>query len=47
MLSNELLNWAGKEVVGSDISNEVRLVQFVDGKSTTKIIEKIEAISQT
>ncbi len=34
-------DYAGKEVVGSDIAKEVRLVDFVDGKSTTKIIEKI------
>jgi len=34
-------DYEGKEVVGSDISKEVKLVQFVDGKSTTKTIEKI------
>ncbi|WP_456323361.1 D-glycero-beta-D-manno-heptose-7-phosphate kinase [Hydrogenimonas sp.] len=34
-------DYEGKEVVGSDIAKEVRLVDFVDGKSTTKIIEKI------
>jgi D-beta-D-heptose 7-phosphate kinase/D-beta-D-heptose 1-phosphate adenosyltransferase len=34
-------DYRGKEVVGSDIAKEVRLVDFVDGKSTTKIIEKI------
>ena len=34
-------DYKGKEVVGSDIAKEVRLVDFVDGKSTTKIIEKI------
>jgi len=35
-------DYEGKEVVGSDIAKEVRLVQFVDGKSTTKTIEKIQ-----
>ena len=35
-------DYEGKEVVGSDIANEVKLVQFVDGKSTTKTIEKIQ-----
>lgn len=34
-------DYAGKEVVGSDIVKELRLVDFVDGKSTTKIIEKV------
>lgn len=34
-------DYEGKEVVGSDIAKEVRLVEFVDGKSTTKTIEKI------
>ncbi|MDX1809437.1 MAG: D-glycero-beta-D-manno-heptose-7-phosphate kinase [Sulfurospirillaceae bacterium] len=33
-------DYKGKEVVGSDIAKEVRLVDFVDGKSTTSIIEK-------
>jgi len=33
-------DYKGKEVVGSDIAKELRLVNFVDGKSTTKIIEK-------
>jgi D-beta-D-heptose 7-phosphate kinase/D-beta-D-heptose 1-phosphate adenosyltransferase len=35
-------DYAGKEVVGQDIANELRLVEFVDGKSTTKIIERIQ-----
>lgn len=34
-------DYEGKEVVGSDIAKEVRLVTFVDGKSTTNIINKI------
>ena len=36
-------DYEGKEVVGSDIAHEVKLVQFVDGKSTTKTIAKIQA----
>jgi len=35
-------DYEGKEVVGQDIADELRLVQFVDGKSTTKIIERIQ-----
>jgi D-beta-D-heptose 7-phosphate kinase/D-beta-D-heptose 1-phosphate adenosyltransferase len=35
-------DYEGKEVVGSDIAKEVRLVNFVDGKSTTNIIKKIQ-----
>ena len=34
-------DYAGKEVVGSDIAGEVRLVEFVDGRSTTRLIEKM------
>ena len=34
-------DYEGKEVVGSDIADEVRLIEFVDGKSTTNLIEKI------
>lgn len=34
-------DYKGKEVVGSEIC-EVKLVDFVDGKSTTKIIERIK-----
>jgi len=34
-------DYTDKEVVGSAIAKEVRLVQFVEGKSTTKIIEKV------
>lgn len=34
-------DYEGKEVVGSDIADEVILIEFVEGKSTTKIIEKI------
>jgi len=35
-------DYKGKEVVGQDIADELKLVQFVDGKSTTKTIEKIQ-----
>jgi len=34
-------DYEGKEVVGSDIAKEVKLVEFIDGKSTTKTIQKI------
>ncbi len=34
-------DYEGKEVVGSDIAKEVKLVDFVKGKSTTGIIENI------
>lgn len=35
-------DYEGKEVVGQAIVDELKLVQFVAGKSTTKIIEKIQ-----
>jgi len=35
-------DYEGKDVVGQDIAGELRLVQFVDGKSTTRTIEKIQ-----
>lgn len=35
-------DYEGKVVVGSDIAKEVRLVQFVEGKSTTHIIQKAQ-----
>ncbi len=34
-------DYKDKEVVGSDIAKEVRLVEFVEGKSTTNIINKV------
>ena len=34
-------DYEGKKVVGSDIADEVRLIDFVSGKSTTNLIEKI------
>ena len=35
-------DYEGQDVVGQDIADELKLVQFVDGKSTTKTIEKIQ-----
>ena len=35
-------DYEGKEVVGSDIAEEVVLIAFIEGKSTSKIIEKIQ-----
>ena len=35
-------DYEGKEIVGQDIAQELRLVQFVDGKSTSKIIQRIQ-----
>jgi len=34
-------DYEGKEVVGSDVADEVVLIEFVEGKSTTGLIEKI------
>ncbi|HHD75951.1 MAG TPA: D-glycero-beta-D-manno-heptose-7-phosphate kinase [Campylobacterales bacterium] len=38
-------DYEGKEVVGQDIADELRLVNFVEGKSTTKTIAKIQGES--
>ncbi len=35
-------DYEGQEVVGQDIADELKLVQFVDDKSTTRTIEKIQ-----
>ncbi len=35
-------DYENREVVGSDIAKEVKLIDFVPGKSTTKIIEKVK-----
>lgn len=35
-------DYEGKEVVGSEFAKEVRLIEFVEGKSTTNIIKKIK-----
>jgi len=46
MLSPDTLvkggDYEGKEVIGTEFSGELKLVDFVDGKSTTKTIEKIQ-----
>lgn len=34
-------DYEGKDVVGQDIANELKLVKFVDGKSTTNTIKRI------
>jgi D-beta-D-heptose 7-phosphate kinase / D-beta-D-heptose 1-phosphate adenosyltransferase len=35
-------DYEGKEVVGQDIARELKLIKFVDGKSTTKTIARIK-----
>lgn len=35
-------DYKGKDVVGTEFASELKLVDFVDGKSTTKTIEKIQ-----
>ena len=35
-------DYKGQVVVGEDIADELKLVSLVDGKSTTKTIEKIQ-----
>jgi len=35
-------DYKGKDVVGTEFAKELKLVDFVDGKSTTKTIEKIQ-----
>jgi D-beta-D-heptose 7-phosphate kinase/D-beta-D-heptose 1-phosphate adenosyltransferase len=35
-------DYEGKKVVGTEFAKELRLVDFVDGKSTTKTIAKIQ-----
>ena len=35
-------DYEGKTVVGTEFAGELKLVEFVDGKSTTKTIEKIQ-----
>jgi len=37
-------DYEGKEVVGQDIAKDLKLVKFIDGKSTTQIIKKIQNI---
>jgi len=35
-------DYKGKEVIGQDIADELKLVEFVDCKSSTQTIEKIQ-----
>jgi D-beta-D-heptose 7-phosphate kinase/D-beta-D-heptose 1-phosphate adenosyltransferase len=35
-------DYQGKKVVGSEFAGELKLVDFVEGKSTTSTIEKIK-----
>ncbi len=35
-------DWKGKEVIGADVAKKVELVKYIDGFSTTRIIEKIQ-----
>jgi len=35
-------DYQGKDVIGSDIAKELKLVKFIDGKSTTSTIKKIK-----
>ena len=37
-------DYEGKEVVGQDIAKELKLVKFIDDKSTTKIIERMQKV---
>ena len=37
-------DYEGKEIVGQDIAKEFKLVKFIDGKSTTKTIERIQKV---
>jgi len=37
-------DYEGKEVIGQEIAKELKLVEFIDGKSTTKTIERIQKL---
>jgi len=37
-------DYEGQDVVGKDIAEELKLIKFVDGKSTTKTIKKIQQL---
>jgi len=39
-------DYADKPVVGSDLAGEVRLIPFVEGRSTTKTIERLQSDAQ-
>ena len=38
-------DYKGMNVVGTEFAGELKLVDFVNGKSTTKTIEKIQGTS--
>ena len=35
-------DYKGKDIIGKNIAKEVKVVEFINGKSTTKIIERIQ-----
>ena len=35
-------DYKGKEIVGEDIADELKLVEFIKGKSSTKTIKRIK-----
>ena len=37
-------DYEGKEVVGQDIAKELKIVKFIDGKSTTNTINRIKKV---
>jgi len=37
-------DYAGQNVVGQDLVSELKLVNFIEGKSTTRTIEKIKSL---
>ena len=37
-------DYEGKEVSGQDIAQELKIIQFIDGKSTTDTIERIKKL---
>ncbi len=37
-------DYKNKDVVGSDIAKELKIVEFIDGKSTTNIIKKVQQL---
>lgn len=40
-------DWKGKDVVGANIAKKVELIKYVNGFSTTNIIEKIKSFSHS
>ena len=38
-------DYKGKEVVGEKVANELKLVDYVDGMSTSNIIKKIKNLN--